>query len=85
MVKKNGDLIKFWPIIVSVVLVTGSYFTLKAGATEQDKRLTKAEDKIEAQSKETSSILINQASEKATLEQLLAYVKDIKESNRGNR
>ena len=78
--RKEVDVMKFWPILVTLVLVTGSWFTLKAGATEQDKRLTKVEDKVDEQEKEYSQINVSQAALQSKVDSMYELTKDIKDS-----
>lgn len=71
---------KFWPIVVTVVMVSGSWFTLKAGATEQDKRLSKVEDRVDAQDKAYGQINVSQATLQSKVDSSYELLKDLKDS-----
>ena len=81
MPRKQGiDIMKFWPLLVSLVLITGSWFTLKADAGQQEKRLTKVEEEVEEQSKEYSEINVAQVKLQTKVDSLYELSKDIKET-----
>lgn len=78
MAKKQQDYFKFWPIGVALFGITGSWFTLKAEGSQQDKRITKVEAEVEEQQKESSEILVNQATQQAVLNNIYEAVKELK-------
>lgn len=79
MAKKSVDYMKFWPLVIALVMAVGGYYTIKNSNASQDVRLDKIEEKQEAQDVENTNILINQAKQGVVLEQVYQLVQEIKE------
>lgn len=77
--RKAIDVFKYWPIALFLFSLAGSWFTLNAKASQQEKALAKVETKVEKQEETYSTILVNQARQQAVMEQVLEYVKEIKD------
>lgn len=76
--RKPFDIMAYWPIAIFVLGLTGSWFTLKSEASQQEKRIEKVETKVEEQEKESSEILVNQATQQAVLNNIYEAVKELK-------